>query len=74
MFDANYEWVGCFNDDGLAQIMVNGLNGFINMKGEIVIEPQWPGSNRILIFREGLCFVKKEKYILLHKHKRRLCF
>ena len=62
MFDANYEWVGCFNDDGLAQILVNGLNGFINMKGEIVIEPQWPGSSRILMFNEGLCFVwNKEK-------------
>lgn len=46
-------------DENLYRIMVGDKYGFINERGQIIIEPQFDYANKF--FSEGVCFVKTEE-------------
>lgn len=55
--DLNFQEVGNFSE-GLAAVRVNGLNGFINAKGQIVIEPQYLS---VYPFQREMAFVESSE-------------
>ncbi len=52
-----WDEIGLFNDYGLAPVVQNGLKGYINTSGEIVIPCEWYDISDFT--RDGLCTVAK---------------
>jgi WG containing repeat len=52
----SYEFLGSLNN-GLADFRINDKVGFINIKGEVIIKPQFDWADE---FSEGLCVVRND--------------
>lgn len=52
----SYEFLGSLHN-GLADFRINGKVGFINIKGEVIIKPQFDWADE---FSEGFCVVRND--------------
>ena len=71
LISARYRRAWAFSE-GLAAVQTNGLIGFINHKGSMVIEPQFPAYDKELVdysFHNGVCVVSngKRKYGIINQ-------